>query len=148
MRIHIRNGRVVDPATVPSSAFAPNKKQIVGIAAAVTLVAAAMLALLLDRLANTLNSTTDVENRLRVPALGVLQKVKGFAKKGFVSELAFFNDTQSTFSEAVRTVRTRCAAGSTPTRTTPTVEGVPRPDGALAVRRAWCGPPVVTARTR
>ena len=27
-------------------------------------------------------------------------------KKGFVSELAFFNDTQSTFAEAVRTVRT------------------------------------------
>jgi succinoglycan biosynthesis transport protein ExoP len=99
-------GRVVDPATVPENAFAPNKRQIVGIAAAVTLVIAALLALLLDRLANTLNSTSDVENRLRVPALGVLQKVKGFSKKGFVSELAFFNDTQSTFAEAVRTVRT------------------------------------------
>ena len=41
-----------------------------------------------------------------MPALGTLQKIKGFAKKGFMSELAFFNDTQSTFSEAVRTVRT------------------------------------------
>ena len=36
----------------------------------------------------------------------MLQKIKGFVKKGFVSELAFFNDTQSTFAEAVRTVRT------------------------------------------
>jgi capsular exopolysaccharide synthesis family protein len=36
----------------------------------------------------------------------VLQKIKGFQKKGFISELAFFNDTQSTFAEAVRTVRT------------------------------------------
>jgi capsular exopolysaccharide synthesis family protein len=98
--------RVVDPAEVPSSAYAPNKKQIVGIAAAVTLVLAAMLALLLDRLSNTLNSTSDVESRLGVPALGVLQKIKGFVKKGFISELAFFNDTQSTFAEAVRTVRT------------------------------------------
>jgi succinoglycan biosynthesis transport protein ExoP len=98
--------RVVDPATIPSNAFAPNKRQIVGIAAVVTLIIAAMLALLLDRLTNTLNSTNDVENRLGVPALGVLQKIKGFVKKGFVSELAFFNDTQSTFSEAVRTVRT------------------------------------------
>jgi succinoglycan biosynthesis transport protein ExoP len=53
-----------------------------------------------------LNSTADVEQRLGVPALGVLQKIKGFMKKGFVSELAFFNDTQSTFAEAVRTVRT------------------------------------------
>ena len=98
--------RVVDPATVPNTAFSPQKGQVVGIAAAVSLVLAAMLALLLDRLANTLNSTSDVENRLGVPALGVLQKIKGFMKKGFVSELAFFNDTQSTFAEAVRTVRT------------------------------------------
>ena len=98
--------RVVDPATVPAGPFAPNRTQIVGIATVVTLVVAAMLALLLDRLSNTLNSTTDVENRLGVPALGVLQKIKGFVKKGFISELAFFNDTQSTFSEAVRTVRT------------------------------------------
>lgn len=99
-------GRVIDPATTPSNAFSPKKSQIVGIAAGITLIAAAMLALLLDRLTNALNSTADVEHRLGVPALGVLQKIKGFVKKGFISELAFFNDTQSTFSEAVRTVRT------------------------------------------
>jgi len=98
--------RVVDPAVVPAEAYAPKKAQIVGISAAAALVLAAMLALLLDRLNNTLNSTGDVESRLGVPALGVLQKIKGFMKKGFMSELAFFNDTQSTFSEAVRTVRT------------------------------------------
>jgi capsular exopolysaccharide synthesis family protein len=98
--------RVVDPAIVPRLPYAPNKTEIVLITSAVTLVLAAMLALLLDRLSNTVNSTSDVENRLGVPALGVLQKIKGFAKKGFISELAFFNDTQSTFAEAVRTVRT------------------------------------------
>lgn len=98
--------RVVDPATVPGSPFAPNRNQIVLIAAIIALIAAAMLALLLDRLSNTLNSTSDVEHRLGVPALGILHKIKGFVKKGFISELAFFNDTQSTFAEAVRTVRT------------------------------------------
>jgi capsular exopolysaccharide synthesis family protein len=98
--------RVIDPATVPSMAYAPDKRQIVTVAAIVTLIVSALLALLLDRLTNALNSTSDVESRLGVPALGVLQKIKGFQKKGFVSELAFFNDTQSTFAEAVRTVRT------------------------------------------
>jgi capsular exopolysaccharide synthesis family protein len=99
--------RVVDPATVPVTPYSPKKRQIVTIATAVTLVVAAMLALLLDRLSNTVNSTSDVENRLGMPVLGVLQKIKGFArKKGFISELAFFNDSQSTFAEAVRTVRT------------------------------------------
>ena len=91
-------------------AYAPKKGQIVGIAAAVALVLAAMLALLLDRLNNTLNSTSGVEQRLGVPALGVLQLIKGVGgaakKKGFISELAFFNDSQSAFSEAVRTIRT------------------------------------------
>jgi capsular exopolysaccharide synthesis family protein len=99
--------RVVDPAIVATEPYAPKKALVVGIASAVALVIAAMLALLLDRLNNTVNSTADVESRLGVPALGVLQKIKGFAKKkGFISELAFFNDTQSTFAEAVRTVRT------------------------------------------
>jgi capsular exopolysaccharide synthesis family protein len=98
--------RVIDPATVPSAPFAPNKEQAVTIATVITLIVSALLALLLDRLTNTLNSTSDVEHRLGTPALGVLQKIKGFSKKGFISELAFFNDTQSTFAEAVRTVRT------------------------------------------
>ncbi len=98
--------RVIDPATVPSETHAPRKGQLVMLATALALLLAALLALLLDRLNNTLNSTGDIEARLGVPALGVLQKVKGFFKKGFVSELAFFNDTQSTFAEAVRTVRT------------------------------------------
>jgi capsular exopolysaccharide synthesis family protein len=98
--------RLIDPATTPSGAFAPKKTQIVFIAFAVALVAGMMMALLLDRLNNTLNSTSSVEHRLSVPVLGVLHKVKGFDKKGFASELAFFNDTQSTFAEAVRTVRT------------------------------------------
>ena len=98
--------RLIDPATVPSAAYAPKKVQVVGIVATVTLVLTAMLALLLDRLNNTINSTAEVEHRLGVPALGVLHLIKGFAKKGFASELAFFNDTQSTFAEAVRTIRT------------------------------------------
>ncbi|HXF79042.1 MAG TPA: polysaccharide biosynthesis tyrosine autokinase [Usitatibacter sp.] len=99
--------RVIDPATVPATPYSPKKSRIVAIATAMTLVLAAMLALLLDRLSNTINSTSDVESRLGMPVLGVLQKIKSFAKKkGFVSELAFFNDSQSTFAEAVRTVRT------------------------------------------
>jgi capsular exopolysaccharide synthesis family protein len=65
-----------------------------------------VLALLLERMNNTLNSTADVETRLGVPALGFLQKVKGFDKKGFASQLAFFNDSQSVFAESIRTIRT------------------------------------------
>ncbi len=98
--------RVIDPATVPAAPYAPKKTQIVVVATIITVIVAALLALLLDRLSNTINSTHDVETRLGVPVLGVLQKIKGLLKKGIISELAFFNDSQSTFAEAVRTVRT------------------------------------------
>lgn len=98
--------RVVDPATVSSIPHAPKKAQIVALAAAAALVIGVLLALLLERLNNTLNSTADVERRLKLPVLGYLQKVKGFAKRGFKSELAFFNDSQSLFAESIRTIRT------------------------------------------
>jgi capsular exopolysaccharide synthesis family protein len=81
-------GRIVDPANVPGGAFAPNKRQIIGTAATIAFILSAILALLLDRLSNTINSTTDVETRLGMPVLGVLQKIRGFARKGFISELS------------------------------------------------------------
>jgi polysaccharide biosynthesis transport protein len=98
--------RMVDAANVPGSPFSPNRSRIVMVAVLATLIAAGFLAIALDRLSNTLNSTTEVESRLGVPALGVLHKIKGLPRGKFGSELAFFNDTQSTFAEAVRSVRT------------------------------------------
>jgi len=55
--------RIIDPATIPSSAYAPDRTQIVTIAAVITLIVSALLALLLDRLTNAINSTSDVEAR-------------------------------------------------------------------------------------
>ncbi|MDX2220921.1 MAG: polysaccharide biosynthesis tyrosine autokinase [Burkholderiales bacterium] len=98
--------RVIDAAVVPNLPFAPRKAQIVTIAAALALVLAVMMALLLDRLNNTVNTTFEVERRLGLPLLGYLQKLPGGEKKGFHSELAFFNDSQSLFAESIRTVRT------------------------------------------
>lgn len=98
--------RLVDPATVSSVPFAPRKGQIVLGAAVSAMLIGILLALLLERINNTLNSTQDVERRLKLPVLGYLQKVKGFGKKGFKSELAFFNDSQSLFAESIRTIRT------------------------------------------
>lgn len=98
--------RIIDPSVVPNIPYAPKKAQIVGIAAAVALVLAVMMALLLDRLNNTVNTTFEVERRLGLPLLGYLQKLPGGEKKGFHSELAFFNDSQSLFAESIRTVRT------------------------------------------
>ena len=98
--------RVVDPAAVPNVAYAPKKLQIVSIAAAVALLIGIMLSLLLDRISNTINTASEIESRLGLPMLGYLQKVAGFGKKSMTSELAFLNDSQSLFSESIRTIRT------------------------------------------
>ena len=98
--------RVVDPANVPNVAYAPKKMQIVSIAAAVALLIGIMLSLLLDRISNTINTAAEVESRLGMPMLGYLQKMAGTGKKNVKSELAFLTDSQSLFSESIRTIRT------------------------------------------
>ena len=98
--------RIIDPATVPGSAYAPKKAQIVGTSAAVALLIGVMLSLLLDRLSNTINTAGEVEQRLGLPMLGYLQKLKGLGKKSMKSEMAFLADNQSLFAESIRTLRT------------------------------------------
>ena len=98
--------RVVDPANIPNVAFAPKKTQIVSIAAAVALLIGIMLSLLLDRISNTINTAAEVESRLGMPMLGYLQKMAGSGKKNVKSEHAFLTDSQSLFSESIRTIRT------------------------------------------
>ncbi len=98
--------RVVDPANTPNVAYAPKKVQIVSIAAAVALLIGVMLSLLLDRISNTINTAAEIESRLGLPMLGYLQKMAGSGKKSMSSEQAFLTDSQSLFSESIRTIRT------------------------------------------
>jgi polysaccharide biosynthesis transport protein len=98
--------RVVDPSIVAASAFAPKKTQIVSIAAVVALIIGMMLSLLLDRINNTINTAGEVESRLGAPMLGYLQKMDGVSKKSLKTEMAFLTDSQSLFSESIRTIRT------------------------------------------
>ena len=98
--------RVIDPSTVPGFEYAPKKTQIIGISAVAALLIGMMLSLLLDRISNTINTAGDVENRLGWPMLGYLQKMKGQGKKSMKSEMAYLTDSQSLFSESIRTLRT------------------------------------------
>ena len=99
-------GRIVDPASVPGGPFAPNRDKTVGTAAAIALMVGIVLSLLLDRLSNTINTAGEVESRLGLPMLGYLQKMTGGGKKSSTTELAFMTDSQSLFSESIRTIRT------------------------------------------
>ena len=94
--------RVIDPAT-PGGATGPDRQRIVVIAVVIALLVGAGLALLIERLNNTLKTTHDVETKLGVPVLGILQITK--VKRGQQLERVFLEDPQTSFSESIRTIR-------------------------------------------
>jgi capsular exopolysaccharide synthesis family protein len=97
--------RMIDPAVVPETPVRPNKKRTLIIAVVFGLMLGGMLAFLLEYLDNTVKNSDDVEHKLGLPLLGVLQKVRGWSKDDVVGR-AVISDTQSVFAESVRTLRT------------------------------------------
>lgn len=95
--------RIVDYATTPKSPFGPDMRKIIGVPMLIALLIAAALALLLERLDNTVRTADDVEEKLDARVVGVLQRTK--LKPGSILERILVEDNRSTFSEAVRTIR-------------------------------------------
>lgn len=94
--------RVIDPA-MAGGPSGPNRQRIILISILVALVVGAALALLIERLNNTLKTSHDVESKLGFPVLGVLQITK--VKRGQQLERVFLEDSQTSFAEAIRTIR-------------------------------------------
>jgi len=99
-------GRVIDPAIVSSAPYKPKKDRIIAISLVLGFLFATMLAFLLEYLDNTLRSGDDVEQKLKVPFLGLLPKIKIPRKERNKPQLMFLHDQKSVFAESVRTTRT------------------------------------------
>lgn len=103
------NAIVVDPAVPAIQPSKPRRSLITLIAMAAGLMLGIMLAFLRDMLDNTVHSPAEIEERLEAATLGVVPFVKenkAAAKKGRLAYLGFQEDSQSSFSEALRTIRT------------------------------------------
>lgn len=96
-------GRVVDRAVSSEAPIRPNKTQVVMIAFFLSLISAVGLALMLDRLDNTIKTTEDVENRLGVNVLTTVPLITG---RKDLAKKAYLDDSKSVFSESIRTART------------------------------------------
>lgn len=96
-------GRVVDRAVSMDVPARPKKAQIIGIAFVLALLFAVVVALMLDRLDNTLKTSEDVETKLGV---GVLTAIPIIPGRKDTAKRAYLNDVNSVFSEAIRTART------------------------------------------
>lgn len=98
------NARIVDAAVVPNTPFKPNKRQLVLLALAVSLMLGVMLAFLLESLSNTFTSAADVEARLGLTMLGLLPQLPKGQSQGAMR--AFLDEGRSGFAESIRTIRT------------------------------------------
>lgn len=99
-------GRLVDPAVIPVSPAKPRKDLITALFLMVGFVLSVMLAFLLNYLDNTLKDSEDVEQKLGLPLLGVLPQVKVSKKDRFKLSHMFWREKKSSFTEAIRTIRT------------------------------------------
>lgn len=98
------SARVVDPATVPSIPVKPKKALIVVLATFLAGLVGVGLVLLLEALNNTFKSTDEVESTLNLPVLGILPLIKKADRKQIAN--LFTSDTDKSFSESIRTIRT------------------------------------------
>src|SRR5262245_30766321 len=71
------NLRLVDPARVPAVPIGPNRLRTIMIGFLVSLLAGAVLALLLEYLDNTVKSVDDVAGYAQLPALSVIPSIRG-----------------------------------------------------------------------
>ena len=95
------NIAIIDRAQVPGGAYSPNGIRNLAIGLFLGLLLGVALALLLEFLDDTLKTPEDVEQKLRLPVLGIIPKLG--AKQSVATAV---QDLRSPFSEAYRSVRT------------------------------------------
>lgn len=98
------NANVVQSAVAPRSPFKPNKTRAVLLAFVLSLLAGVGVAFLFEQLKNTIRSSADIEDKIKLPLLGMVPLLTGKAREK--AELALFDDSERGFGEAIRTIRT------------------------------------------
>lgn len=104
--VQTANARVIEYASTPKTPVRPNRKRTVMVGFVLGLLLSIGLAFLLDHLDATLKGQEDVERRLGLPVLGLLPLLKTEHDKDLSPIRHFSENTRSTFSEAIRTIRT------------------------------------------
>ncbi len=99
------NVHIIDRATVPSAPYKPNTKLIIVLAAMFGSFFGIVLAFVREALDNTFKTPDNVEDKLKVPSLGITPIVKK-SKQDAPPERQYLDDPRSTFSESINTIRT------------------------------------------
>ena len=98
--------RIISPAMIPAKPSKPKKLLVIGLVFAISLMLGVTAAFLREAMNNTVRSANDVEEKLRLPLLGMLPLLKAKRKQGGSLGNVFFDKAEPGFTEAIRTVRT------------------------------------------
>lgn len=99
------NIHIIDRATVPKTPFKPNIQFIILLSGVIGLFFSVILAFVKDALDNTFKTPDTLEQKLKLPALGITPVVK-IDKKTTAPKRQYLDDTLSPFAENINTIRT------------------------------------------
>ncbi len=99
------NIHIIDRATPPKAPFKPNVKLIIIFTGIIGLIFAIILAFIREAMNNTFKTPNIVEEKLKLPSLGITPVVK-VNKKTATPEKQYLNDSLSPFAESINTIRT------------------------------------------
>lgn len=104
------HARIVDKAIVPVLPIKPKKVVLIAFVFLVTLFLGTVLVFIREALDRTIKERDDITNKIGEQLLGILPLLKNVQKKVKEERRAvstiFSNDSKSTFSESIRTIRT------------------------------------------
>jgi polysaccharide biosynthesis transport protein len=100
------NARLIEAAMPNLAPVYPNKNRSAMVGLLIGLALGIALALILDHLDNTLKGADDVERRLGLPVLGLVPRLAENTDAGEAPINYFAAHPQSSFAEAIRTIRT------------------------------------------
>jgi len=98
--------RIISPAVIPAKPAKPNKTLVIFLVFVISLMVGVTAVFLLETLNNTVRSAADVEEKLRLPLLGMVPLLKVKRKQHAALGKVYFDKAESEFSEAIRTIRT------------------------------------------
>ena len=110
----VSNARIIDRAMVPAVPFRPNRKRVVLIAIMIGFAVGMLIAFLRDHLDNTFKTKEDVEEKLELPVVGMLPRLKSSSIKKCVVERQVLGDPRSPFpNPLMKSARQFCSHIST-----------------------------------
>ena len=100
------NARIFDPAVAPAIPFKPKKGLVVALAFFASLMLGVLLAFFFEALDKTFKNSTDIEDELGLPMLGLLPLIRSHRKDRQSHAFAMLDPKETAYAEAMRTIRT------------------------------------------